>query len=141
LESLIGRLAVAGAIGALAAAIGLSLEPSSGTTPGTAVAPRGSRMAQAPSIISGLVQDPSGRPVALARVYVVSAPVALPDLAMLTGADGTFRLAAPAEGRYQIGVSADGCAPASATAVVKGGQEVKLRLQLSPAASRAPQAR
>ncbi|MEC5161846.1 hypothetical protein ACFDR9_004817 [Janthinobacterium sp. CG_23.3] len=53
----------------------------------------------------------------------------------LDSADGTFRLAAPAEGVYQIGVAVDGCAPASATAVVKGGQEVLLRLQLNPAAN------
>ena len=90
-------------------------------------------MAQAPTIISGLVQDHHGRPVVLARVYLISAPVALADVAMLTSADGTFRLAAPAHGHYQIGVSADGYAPASATATVEGGQEVAVRVRLTPA--------
>lgn len=90
-------------------------------------------MAQTPTIISGVVQDHQGRPVALARVYFINAPVGTADVAMLTSADGTFRMAAPAQGLYEIGVSADGYAPASATATVKGGQEVALRLQLSPA--------
>jgi hypothetical protein len=132
-ESVIGRLAAAAALVAAVAVFVILAGPSSCSTNGPALDPWRNHMAQAPTIISGLVQDDHGRPVALARVYLISAPVALADVAMLTSADGTFRLAAPAHGRYQIGVSADGYATASATATVKGGQEVAVRVQLTPA--------
>jgi hypothetical protein len=128
-----GRLAATALIGAVAAAIAIGAGPSSCSTNGPALDPRRNHMAQTPGIISGVVQDENGRAVALARVYFISAPVALPDVAMLTGDDGTFRLAAPAQGVYRIGVAADGYAPASATATVKDGREVALRLQLNRA--------
>lgn len=54
-------------------------------------------------VINGIVRDRSGRPVAQARVYFLSGPVPLPDIALLTGADGTFRLAAPVAGSYSLG--------------------------------------
>lgn len=60
-------------------------------------------------MINGIVRDRSGRPVAEARVYYMSGPVPLPDIALLTGADGTFRLTAPVAGTYSIGcTSPDG---------------------------------
>ena len=43
-----------------------------------------------------------------AVVVIVTAPVDVPDIAALTGDDGTFVVAAPAPGRYRLGVRADG---------------------------------
>ncbi|MFL6635404.1 MAG: carboxypeptidase regulatory-like domain-containing protein [Massilia sp.] len=65
-------------------------------------------------------------------MYVVEAPVALPDVAMLTGADGTFRLSLPAPGVYRIGVSADGYARQTATVVAAPGPPIALWVTLQP---------
>jgi len=44
------------------------------------------------SVISGIVRDPNGRPVADARIYFIGGPVPLPDIAALTDAAGAFSL-------------------------------------------------
>ena len=89
-----------------------------------------------PSTISGTVRDAGGRPVAQARVYFVRGPVALQDVVALTNEEGEFVLSAPAEGTYEIGISADGFAPAVATAAVRRGQATRLELQLDRPARR-----
>ncbi len=58
-------------------------------------------------LITGHVLDARGRPVAGARLDWVQAPVALPDVALLSGPDGGFTLAVPAAGRYRLRVSSD----------------------------------
>jgi hypothetical protein len=61
-----------------------------------------------PYSVAGRVTDAQGHPLPGARVYFVEAPVATPDIAQLTGADGRFSLVAPQSGRYRIGVNAPG---------------------------------
>ena len=61
-----------------------------------------------PYSVTGRVTDDQGRPLPGARVYFVEAPVATPDIAQLTGADGRFSLVAPQTGRYRIGINAPG---------------------------------
>lgn len=58
----------------------------------------------APLVVS--VVNAAGEPVAGASVLFTAAPVAVPDVAGLTGADGQFVLNAPVPGRYRIGVRA-----------------------------------
>jgi hypothetical protein len=82
------------------------------------------------TIISGIVHDPIGRPIAQARVYFISGPAALPDIATLTNDKGVFALSTPSEGTYQIGIAADDFVPTSIMVTVKGGQDVKLKLKL-----------
>lgn len=84
------------------------------------------------TLITGEVRDPQGRPAAQARVFFVSSPVPVPDIAMLTGADGKFTLSVPAGGVYQIGINADNCAPLTTTVTVTEGQDVALQLALTP---------
>jgi len=83
-------------------------------------------------LVEASVTDPAGRPVPQARVYVVDAPVALPDVAVLTDANGTFRLSLPAPGTYRIGVSADGHAQQTATVVAAPGPPIALQVTLLP---------
>ncbi len=85
-------------------------------------------------LISGTVRDPHGVPVPEARVYFTSGPVSLPDIAVLTGSDGSFTLAVPAAGTYRIEAAADGFLPISATVTAAGGErtEVDLRLGVNP---------
>lgn len=66
-------------------------------------------------LISGVVRDEHGAPVGGARVYVVDAPVAVPDIAAVTDQEGCFTLSVPVDGRYTIEANADRGGPAQAT--------------------------
>ena len=82
------------------------------------------------SVITGVVRDPHGRPVAQARVYFTDGPVPLPDIAALTDSAGAFSLAAPVPGTYRIECRVDGFAPAAITVRVAGGQTIHQELRL-----------
>ena len=86
-----------------------------------------------PAILSGTVLDVAGRPVAGARVYLVKAPVAVPDVAAVTGGDGRFALGAARPGAYEVACSTDDLGSASAKVEVgAGGATVELRLTAAP---------
>ncbi len=57
-------------------------------------------------LIRGVIRDVGGAALEGAVVGFVDAPVDVPDIAAVTGGDGTFTIAAPARGRYRIGVRA-----------------------------------
>ena len=79
--------------------------------------------------LSGIVLDAAGQPVAGARVYLVGAPGPVPDMAVLTGADGRFVLGAARAGRYEVACSNDAGDSASARVEVEArGAAVELRL-------------
>ncbi|HET9257834.1 MAG TPA: carboxypeptidase-like regulatory domain-containing protein [Pseudonocardiaceae bacterium] len=79
-------------------------------------------------LIAGVVRAGKGDPVAAARVYVVDAPVSLPDIAALTGADGTFTIGVPAAGRYTLEANAEGWTPVRETIVAEPGiNHIELR--------------
>jgi hypothetical protein len=87
-------------------------------------------MTQKPSVISGVVHDAQGRPVEQARVYFTGGPVPLPEIAALTGSDGSFALTAPAPGTYQIQVATDTSATARAEVIVTEGEEARVKIKL-----------
>lgn len=74
------------------------------------------------AVISGIVRDRAGKPVAEARVYVAESPEPMPDVAMLSGEDGTFRVGAPAPGTYVIRCTSDDLGSGSATVNVPAGK-------------------
>jgi hypothetical protein len=83
-------------------------------------------------VISGLATGPSG-PLAFARVMVETSPAPMPDLAGLTGEDGTFTLGTVGPGRYVVAVYADGFVPARGVATIQAGDvSVDLRVHLLP---------
>ena len=82
-----------------------------------------------PRPIAGLVRDESGAPVEGARVYFTDAPVPIPDVAALTGEDGSFALTAPAEGTYTLECSAEGFSAVRATVASGEGTGVELTLR------------
>jgi hypothetical protein len=89
-------------------------------------------MIMAPTLISGRVRAPTGQAVSQARVYFLRGPVPLPDVAILTGKEGDFTLAAPVAGLYELGCSAEGFAEATITVMVPektplAPVEIKLR--------------
>ena len=79
--------------------------------------------------LSGTVLDAAGKPVAQASVYLVRAPGAVPDVALLTGTDGRFALGVARPGAYEVACSTDALGSVSATVEVgAGGASVELRL-------------
>jgi hypothetical protein len=82
------------------------------------------------STVSGVVTDDAGRPLADVAVAFTRAPVPVPDIAVLTGADGRFVLAAPAPGAYTVAVNAPGHAGRTADLRVDpgGAQEVHVEI-------------
>ena len=87
-------------------------------------------MAVSPSVISGVVHDQRGKPVANARVYFTDGPVPLPDIAALTDVNGAFSLTAPAPGKYVIECATDEFVVRSQAVSVSGGQPARLEIQL-----------
>jgi hypothetical protein len=63
------------------------------------------------SVVRGRVVGPDRQPVAGASIMFLQGPVALPDIAQLTDAEGTFALAAPVAGTYRLLVNAPGHPP------------------------------
>ncbi len=82
--------------------------------------------------ITGKVVDPKGTPVPMASVGFVEAPVAIPDIAALSGVDGSFELSAPVAGEYKIAVTAEAFAPLLVSVVCEGQSTIGLKLQLRP---------
>ena len=74
--------------------------------------------------------DDDGAPVAEARILVLDSPAPMPDVALLTGPDGSFVLGAPAPGTYRLAVHADGYDGAEATVEVQGDRPANVRLRL-----------
>lgn len=80
-------------------------------------------------LIQGTVLDAGGRPVPQARVYIVRAPTAVPDVAALSDDRGSFTLSVPQAGDYEVGAASD--EQGSATAAVTVGQRaVPLQIRL-----------
>ncbi|HSK25376.1 MAG TPA: carboxypeptidase-like regulatory domain-containing protein [Jiangellales bacterium] len=78
-----------------------------------------------PDVVSGVVRDRGGRPLAGVRVFFTSSPVPVPDVATVTGADGAFQLTAPAPGEYEVRcVLPDGRGRAVAVRVTAGSGSV-----------------
>jgi hypothetical protein len=83
-----------------------------------------------PGLIRGVVVGADGRPVGGARVFFRAGPASLPDIAALTGADGTFTLTAPEEGTYEIAAAADAAGTAHATVAIGPGGTASVTLRL-----------
>jgi len=84
-----------------------------------------------PTPIFGLVRDHEGRPVANASASFVRGPGNLPDIAMLTDANGKFSLTAPGTGEFVIQIYADGFQPAEVSVAVRSGEPKNVDVRLS----------
>lgn len=77
-------------------------------------------MADRGGVIRGRVHLADGMPVVEARVFLTSAPVDTPDVALLTDEEGRFSLAVPSPGRYVVACHADDLRPAQVEVDVSG---------------------
>lgn len=87
-------------------------------------------MAEKPRVITGVVRDNAGKPIADARIYFTDSPMPLPDIAMLTDGNGKYSLSVPSAGKYTIGYNADGFAPETTTVKIESEQKVHLDIRL-----------
>jgi Carboxypeptidase regulatory-like domain len=76
-------------------------------------------MTPPPATIIGVVSDEEGRAMAEVTVTFLSAPVAVPDIAALTGPDGRFAVTAPASGSYTLVATTEGYAAEQVTVQVE----------------------
>ncbi|MCX4766914.1 carboxypeptidase regulatory-like domain-containing protein [Streptomyces sp. NBC_01275] len=53
-------------------------------------------------LVTGVVQDTTGAPVADATVYLAGGPEPYPDIAVLSAADGSFALSVRSDGVYLV---------------------------------------
>jgi uncharacterized GH25 family protein len=80
------------------------------------------------ALISGKVLDERGQPVAGARVMFTRSPVPMPDIALMTGDDGSFMLSVPENGSYEILAATDQQGEGKTTVEVSGDHhEVEVR--------------
>jgi Carboxypeptidase regulatory-like domain len=75
----------------------------------------------------GRVVDPSGRPVRGARVVVVRSSVPVPEIALVTDADGGFGLALP-DGQFTLRAHGAGGATGEVDFVGGRADEMLIRL-------------
>lgn len=85
-----------------------------------------------PLVLSGIVHDTGGHPIARARVYFTSGPSPLPDIAALTDDAGTFALSVSAPGSYSVECAADGFVTAPVTVEVTTSQRIEVELSRMP---------
>jgi hypothetical protein len=82
------------------------------------------------ALVSGKVVDGQGRPVAGARVFFSRGPGTIPDVALVTGDDGSYTMAAPMDGQYEITTFADEHGSVTAAVDVKGDAEHRVELRV-----------
>lgn len=89
------------------------------------------RMSPNPALVSGLVHDENGQPVPMARVFFVSGPGSLPDIAALTDDHGAFTVSVGLSGTYQLQCVADGFHPTKLEVFLSGGHTAHVMFQLT----------
>ena len=84
----------------------------------------------APARVAGRVVDQDGQPIIGASVLISAIPVAVPDIAQLTGPDGGFAMTAPVAGRYRVSVYAAGHAAAEREVDLRAAEPEALEIVL-----------
>lgn len=81
------------------------------------------------TIVYGQVFDPHGRPEGDASVYIVSAPVSMPDIAQLTDGQGRFAMSASVPGTYTLGIRSERWGAVHKTFEVGGVADIKIEVR------------
>jgi hypothetical protein len=83
------------------------------------------------ALIQGQVIDPQGHPLAEVPVYFISSPMPVPDVALLTDAQGQFTLSVPVRGHYTLGTRAEDGSAAQTDVEVSGTEPVAVTIQVT----------
>lgn len=83
------------------------------------------------TIIHGQVFDPHGRPESEATIFIVYAPVSMPDIALLTDADGRFILSAPVPGHYILGFHSESWGATQKSIEISGEDELVIEARFA----------
>jgi hypothetical protein len=83
------------------------------------------------ALIHGQVFDAQGAPLAEVPIFFIAAPVAMPDISILTDEQGQFTLAAPVAGRYTLGARSDDGQLAQAEVEIMGEEPVTVTIHFS----------
>jgi hypothetical protein len=81
-------------------------------------------------LITGVVEDTTGRPVSDASVYLTAGPEPYPDIAALSGADGSFTLSVRGEGAYTVQCRTPDDRIGEATVTAGGDSPTRVRLRV-----------
>ena len=81
-------------------------------------------------VVHGRVVDEGGGAVGAAAVYIVNAPVSVPDVALLTDEHGRFTLSIPVPGRYTLGARSETAGVGHADVALAAGESIDVELQL-----------
>ncbi|MEW2513997.1 carboxypeptidase regulatory-like domain-containing protein [Streptomyces sp. NPDC046870] len=82
-------------------------------------------------LITGVVEDTTtGRPVPEASVYLTAGPGPYPDVAALSGADGSFTLSVRGEGAYTLQCRTTDDRTGEATVTAGGDSPTRVRLRV-----------
>jgi hypothetical protein len=87
-------------------------------------------MTQKTGVIAGVVKANNGNAISGARVFFITGPVPLPDIAALTNIDGTFVLSAPVPGDYVIEVVSEGFVTKKVKISIEGNQQKHVEINL-----------
>lgn len=81
-------------------------------------------------LVTGQILDPNGHPEADAAAYVITAPQPMPDIAMISGPDGSFTFLAPIPGRYTLGARSERWGYAETTFQIGANVDIHIELHL-----------
>ena len=88
-------------------------------------------------VITGTVTDGNGHPLAEVSVSLREAPAPVPDIAALTGPDGSFALGAPSTGHYTL-VATDPAGETTEASVELGPGEAAADVRIVIRSGRTP---
>ncbi len=83
-------------------------------------------------LVRARIQDPSGLPIANARVFIESGPEPFPDIAALSDDHGEVLMSVPSAGRYGFVCAAEGFGTAHAVVEVANQAQPTVVIELSP---------
>ncbi|CAM5550779.1 carboxypeptidase-like regulatory domain-containing protein [Streptomyces aurantiogriseus] len=81
-------------------------------------------------LITGIVEDATGRPVPDASVYLTAGPEPYPDIAALSAADGSFTLSVRGAGAYTVQCRTPDDRIGEATVTAGGDSPARVRLRV-----------
>ena len=85
-------------------------------------------------LLRAKIQDPDGRPIANARLFIESGPEPFPDIAALSNDQGEVFMSLPSAGRYGLVCAIEGFGVSHVIVLVADEASPTVVIELSPVA-------